>query len=116
MNADQQTALEKQIIDLPDEFWDLNKPDPPLQAFIKQAVYYGLVIAAVFQCFCLLALIFLPAHHEERYFAADTQHANKKSDDDESEAGQRAMAKAPVRGRHGQAQKKGGVSRRKNAK
>lgn len=77
MNAEDQTKLEKQIIDLPADFWDLEAPPSTFRQIFDQIVYYGLLIGAAFQIVCLLALLVLPAHQEERYFSADTQSYKK---------------------------------------
>ena len=54
MNAEEQLKLEKQIIDLPEDFWDLEAPPSTFRQIFDSIVYYGLVIAAVFQVICLL--------------------------------------------------------------
>ena len=78
MNAEDQTKLEKQIIDLPADFWDLDAAPSTFRQIFDQVVYYGLLIGAAFQIICLLALLVLPAHQEERYFSADTQSYKKE--------------------------------------
>ena len=52
MNAEEQLKLEKQIIDLPEDFWDLEAPPSTFRQIFDSIVYYGLVIAAVFQVIC----------------------------------------------------------------
>ena len=80
MNAEEQLKLEKQIIDLPEDFWDLEAPPSTFRQIFDSIVYYGLVIAAVFQVICLLALLVLPAHQEEHYFSPDTQSIKKEKE------------------------------------
>ena len=78
MNADLQLALEKQLIkDLPEEFFDIDNEDYNRETIWSQITGFLLVIGAIFQAICLLALYFLPSHPEEKYFYADSQNIDK---------------------------------------
>jgi len=78
MNADLQLALEKQLIkDLPEEFFDIDNEDYNRETIWDQITGFLLVIGAIFQAICLLALYFLPAHPEEKYFYADSKNIDK---------------------------------------
>ena len=78
MNADQIAQLEKQVIsNLPEEFWEITDQSTKLVKLSDKILYSGAIFAAVFQLICLIALIVLPAHKEERNFSPDSHHIDE---------------------------------------
>jgi len=77
MNDKDILELEKQLIpDLPADFWEIKEAADRTYSFWDRIIYYGLVIGAIFQVVCLLSLVFLKAHAEERNFSPDSHHIN----------------------------------------
>jgi len=78
MNPDHIDTLEKQVINnLPESFWEITDQSEKLVKLSDKILYSGAIFACVFQLICLIALVVLPAHKEERNFSPDSHHIDE---------------------------------------
>lgn len=83
MNDKQILELEKQLIpDLPQDFWQIKEESEQIYDFWDRLLYFCVVIGGAFQLVCLIALVCLKAHPEERNFSADSHHINNLNKED----------------------------------